>query len=145
MTVTFHGIYAEQKAYAEAIAALGVRVALDPRRAEPPCALVVPQSAEFSPMTLACDGLAPTRWAIWVLAGQPGGIDAMRQLSAQTGMILAGMETGQATVELTSYSTDTGEDWPAMKIEFVSDTSDWIGAIETGTGSAGDLTEERTA
>lgn len=132
-----HGIFLEQESYAAAIADLGIRVTVDPRRLEPPCALVVPEVGQFQPNTLACDGLAPTNWAIWLLAGQPGGVDAMRQLSRMAGAVLKGMETSQASIELSSYTTDAGDPWPAMKISFITESSDWVGERDEETKDLG--------
>ena len=61
----------------------------------------------------------------------------MRQLSRMAGAVLKGMETSQASIELSSYTTDAGDPWPAMKISFITESSDWVGERDGETKDLG--------
>ncbi len=119
------GIVAEQEAYAAAIADAGVRSSIDPRRAEVPCALVIPERAELQD-TLACNGVFDTSWVIHILSGPTAGQDTVRQLSTMVAMVIQGMQVGGVTIEWDSYRLDDGTDIPSIAVRW-NTNSDWIG------------------
>ena len=123
--MTSTGIYGEAEKYAEAITATGIRATLDPRRVDPPCALIVPTRASFQ-QTLACDGFAPTTWNIHLLAPGVGDQYAMQHLSTMAASVLKGMQA-TADIEVTSYRVDSGDAYPCITITFETPQSDWLG------------------
>lgn len=102
-----------------------MRSCIDPRRAEVPCALVMPERAELQD-TLACNGVFNTEWVIHILGGPTAGQDTVRQLSSLTALVLLGMETGGVSISWESYRLDDGTDLPSIALRWTT-ASDWIG------------------
>lgn len=98
----------------------GVRATSDPRRVDPPCALVVPEGGEFDTL---CIGDANTDWVIHVLAPPPSASDSMRtlwRLVAGCLQVIPRIESVRAS----SYATG-GEPWPSYELRFRTETS-WL-------------------
>lgn len=112
-------IHEDMDVIAKALVAAGVRAVTDPRRVDPPCVLVVPESAQFDSM---CEGQANTEWVLHLLAPPPGAADTFRQLSALAAKVIAAVPRIE-TVRMASYQTDNGSTWPSFDMRFTTESS----------------------
>lgn len=114
MNAKSDGIWDDVLEIVKSLTDAGIRATADPRRVDPPCVLVVPESAEFE---TNCTGQGTTNWVLHVLAGQPGGMEAMRNLASMTAEVLT-VNQRIEDVRLNSYSNDTGQPWPSFELRY---------------------------
>ena len=114
-------IWDEAVVIRDQMVAAGVRAVTDPRRVDPPCVLVVPAAVEWNSN---CIGDGVTDWVLHVLGPQPGGEDALRVIARMAAAVLPLFPEARRG-RMTSYSTDSGDDWPCFDIEW-SRSSPWV-------------------
>jgi hypothetical protein len=114
-------IYDDAQDLVARIVAQGVRATTDPKRLDPPGALVFPEAAQFDSM---CEGRGATDWVVVLLSPQPGGHEAFRTLSQMAAAVLKAIPRIDS-LQATSYRTSNDTEWPCYEMRFTTESS-WI-------------------